>query len=670
MQKIAPIRCLTPLQSLLEDASDWVQRMALNGRLHYVNAAWQQALGYADWSRRSGFDMVPGRSRLALQSTLRQVYATQAPAELQTTLITHEGRELAVWGKIVYEPTATPEPEFWILWRCLPPAEPPLLPAPAAMTAEALPECAQHKFIQDELTDEHRRLALDLTHIGSWDWHLPTQELIWNDNYYHILGYAPGTILSPDQLWRDSLHPDDADRTEQALWAALQNHTDLDVEYRIRHADDRWRWVVSRGRGIYNAQDQPVRMVGVLIDISDRKYAELALQQREEQLRIALDAANMGTWVWDLETNEEIWSEALERIFGFAPGEYDGKLETFYSRVHPDDLALVQATDYKTLTQGGMHSNEYRIVLPDGTIRWYMGRGQVYANAAGKPQRVLGVGLDVTELKRGVEESRKALLKERELSELKSRFVSMVSHEIRTPLTTIMTSADVLQNIPCQEPERQELFSLIQSSIGRMTQLLENSLSIGVTASGSLAFQPETFDLRAFCGNVLQGFEHSMGWQHHLQLEWAVDRPLDQDGACWVELDPKLLLQILNNLLGNAIKYSALGSTVILRVTDLRWADWPGADWPGADWPGGGGGDRLQFQVQDQGIGIPPEDIPHLFDCFYRAPNVETVDGTGLGLSIVKHCLECHGGSIAVTSELGCGTLFTVTLPLAALPPD
>ncbi len=366
--------------------------------------------------------------------------------------------------------------------------------------------------------------------------------------------------------------------------------------------------------------------------------SEQVIKQQQEQLRLVLMTAKMGTWEWDFFSGRQFWSETLETLFGLAPGGFDGRLETFYDHIYSEDLRRVQALHQRMRTTGGEFQEVYRIVLPNGSLRWLRSQGQVYTDAQGHPSSSFGVSMDITEYKYAEAKLLEALAQERDLGALKSRFVSMVSHEVRTPLTTIMSSVDVLQNIPCEETERQELFALIQSSIRRMVQLLEDALSIGLRDSGTATLQPTQFDLVAFCQHLIQDLQSSLGWEHRLQLDWEARES-------WVCLDSKLLRQILNNLLGNAIKYSAPGSMVTLQVMHCS--------------------DRLQFQIQDQGIGIPPEEQQHLFNDFYRARNVGTVKGTGLGLAIVKNSVERHGGAITVASDLGVGTTVTVTLPLS-----
>jgi PAS domain S-box-containing protein len=253
---------------------------------------------------------------------------------------------------------------------------------------------------------------------------------------------------------------------------------------------------------------------------------------------------------------------------------------------------------------------------------------------------VLWMIRDVTNRRKSQAEILQSLEKEKQLNELKSRFVSMVSHEIRTPLTTILTSADILQNLPCTEAEQVDLFALIQSSIRHMVQLLEDALFIGVTEAGKLEVNPTHFSLEAFCQKLQKEAE--------MRLEPGQELKVQYLGVGQVWLDEKLLWQLLNNLISNAIKYSPQGGLIRL---DLACAD-----------------GVARFRVKDQGIGIPAAEIGTLFECFHRASNVGTISGTGLGLAIVKSCVDRLQGEISVESEVGVGTTFTVTLPIVTLP--
>ena len=238
---------------------------------------------------------------------------------------------------------------------------------------------------------------------------------------------------------------------------------------------------------------------------------------------------------------------------------------------------------------------------------------------------------------------RYALQKEQELRELKSRFVAVVSHEFRNPLSTILFSSELLEKYheKLSDQKKATCLQRIQLAVKRMSQLLDNVLTISVTDAGKLQFQPAPIALHCFCQDLIEELQFSNSSQHQIILQSQL-----QDSEFY--LDAKLLNLILSNLLSNAIKYSPAGSSICLEITQQA--------------------QSLIVRIQDQGVGIPESDRLQLFSLFHRGSNVNHISGTGLGLSIVKQCVEAHHGAIAVTSEVGAGTTFTVTLPLDASP--
>lgn len=245
---------------------------------------------------------------------------------------------------------------------------------------------------------------------------------------------------------------------------------------------------------------------------------------------------------------------------------------------------------------------------------------------------------EITERQRLEEELRHSLAKEKELSDLKSNIISVVSHEYRTPLTSILTSAELLEHYGCRwsEEKRQRHLERIQISVKHLTQLVSDVLLISKAEAGKLEFNPAPLDLAAFCSELVEELQLPTT-EHNINFNSC---GLCQDAS----LDEKLLRQFLSNLLSNAIKYSPEGGNIQF---DLICRD-----------------DTAIFRIQDRGIGIPPEDQAQLFEPFHRSRNVGTISGTGLGLAIVKKCVEHHGGQIAVESEVGVGTTFTIRLPL------
>ncbi len=248
------------------------------------------------------------------------------------------------------------------------------------------------------------------------------------------------------------------------------------------------------------------------------------------------------------------------------------------------------------------------------------------------------------QLRQAHEEVRRALDKERELGELKSRFISMASHEFRTPLTSILSSAEMLEHYSHKLTEQKRLEHLhrIQASVKNMIGLLEDVLIIGKAEAGKLEFAPAPMDMVEFCRDLVEEMQLSFS-EHTLRF-----RSQGQCEQAW--LDERLLRHILLNLISNACKYSPAGSAVDFDLTCQA--------------------DRAILRIQDYGIGIPIEDQARLFETFHRARNVGNTPGTGLGMAIVKRSVDLHGGAIQVDSQVGVGTTVTVTLPLERVLPS
>ncbi len=234
----------------------------------------------------------------------------------------------------------------------------------------------------------------------------------------------------------------------------------------------------------------------------------------------------------------------------------------------------------------------------------------------------------------------KALQRERELSEAKSRFIAMTSHDLRTPLTTIQSSVDLLGRYPEQlsSERHQDHLTRISSAVVQMNSMIQDVLLLSEAEAGQLQFNPAPVDLVQLCRHLIADLQVGDKKQHSIAFTVSEEREREPS-----VLDEKLVRYILTNLLVNASKYSPVGTTVRF---DLKRQS-----------------DQAIFQIQDRGIGIPQEELSRIFETFYRATNAGTFNGTGLGLAIAKQCADLHGGQIAVDSVVGEGTTFTVTLP-------
>ncbi len=242
------------------------------------------------------------------------------------------------------------------------------------------------------------------------------------------------------------------------------------------------------------------------------------------------------------------------------------------------------------------------------------------------------------------EETRLALEKERQMSEIKSQFIAIASHEFRTPLTSILLSCEFLKNHhhKLSEETKQRHFGQIKSSVKQLDQVIEDVLLAGRVQAGKLQFKPAPLALVNFCWELVEQLQMSAGERYNLHFvshcsynATTKNLPL---------MDEKLLRHILTNLLSNAIKYSPQGGDIeFALICDLE---------------------KVIFRIQDEGIGIPKEEQAQLFTSFFRCSNTGNLPGTGLGLTIVKNAVELHGGQITVESEVDEGTTFTVILPL------
>ncbi|MGK7945003.1 MAG: ATP-binding protein [Microcystaceae cyanobacterium] len=248
------------------------------------------------------------------------------------------------------------------------------------------------------------------------------------------------------------------------------------------------------------------------------------------------------------------------------------------------------------------------------------------------------------QLQQSIEQRNEELEKAKELNQLKNEFVSMLSHDFRNPLNTILLSAGLLEDSSEFLSKEQQIsyFKMIRTAIKDMDQILNEVLLIGRADSGRMQYSFEPLDLEELCRSIINALQ--LGARETHQIIFTVQGEITQ--GFW---DENLLRHILNNLLGNAIKYSPEGGTVHFELVETE--------------------NCVIMSIKDQGIGIPPEALERLFKPFYRADNVEEIQGTGLGLAIVQRCIQACQGKIKVESVVGEGTTFQVTFPILTSEP-
>jgi len=372
-----------------------------------------------------------------------------------------------------------------------------------------------------------------------------------------------------------------------------------------------------------------------------RKKIEQNLRNSEEKYRSVVN--NLKEVVFQID-DSGLWTflnPAWSEITGFTIEE---TLQTnFLNYIHPEDRQIALKNLQSLLTNQNNYSQyQIRYLTKDNNFRWIEVIKQIMKDLSENTIVISGTLNDITERKKAQQELIEALEKERELGELKSRFVSMTSHEFRTPLAIISSSAGLLQSYgdKLNQEKKDKHLNRIQSSVTHMTDLLNDVLTISKAEANKLEFNPQPLNLKKFCYDLID--EIKLGYSnHHIHLSFGTN--LENNSEFNFNLDRKLLRHIFSNLLSNAVKYSPEQSNVHF---NCEWIE-----------------NNFIFKIKDQGIGIPTEDIPHLFESFHRCQNVGNIQGTGLGLAIVKHSVELHQGVIDVTSKIDRGTTFTITIP-------
>ncbi|HEY3741373.1 MAG TPA: ATP-binding protein [Bryobacteraceae bacterium] len=377
----------------------------------------------------------------------------------------------------------------------------------------------------------------------------------------------------------------------------------------------------------------------------ERLRAMKDLRDYAERFSMAERAAEFGIWEWDPESDTFDLSAGTAALAGLGSKGMRVPSADLYRIVHDEDREPVRLAREGALQNGGGYEAEFRTVAADGSIRWFRNRGTVQV-ADGKPVKVIGALMDITEHKELLSKLENAKTAAEEAARAKSEFLANMSHEIRTPMNAVVGMASLLQDLALPA-EAIDYVNTIQTSSDSLLTILNDILDLSKIESGKLRFERLPFSIRE-CLEEAADLLASKALSKSLDL--AVD--VEPAFADWIFGDPTRLRQIVVNLVGNAVKFTEKGEIVL----SAREA-----------------GGSVIVTVRDTGIGIPPEARAQLFESFSQVDSSVTrrFGGTGLGLCISKRLAEMMGGDLTVTSEVGAGSTFSLTLPYdAALPAD
>ncbi|MBW4606233.1 MAG: response regulator [Hassallia sp. WJT32-NPBG1] len=378
-----------------------------------------------------------------------------------------------------------------------------------------------------------------------------------------------------------------------------------------------------------------------------QRQTEAVLQQTEQQLRLALKTAKLGSWELNLQTNVLSASDQYKLNFGLSP-DADFSYQTLMSRIHPDDQAWVQSAIKQAIANDTDYDVEYRNIWADNSIHWVLVRGRCIYDLIGNPLRMVGMSMDITERKR-TEVEREELLRRslaaQEQAEtanrIKDEFLAVLSHELRTPLNPIIGWTTLLRTKKFDPVTTDRALETIERNAKLQTKLINDLLDISRILRGKLSLTVMPVNLETVISSALETLQLA-AQAKSLQIQI-----MNASSVGAVKGDEARLQQVVCNLLSNAIKFTESSGIIQVSLTKV--------------------GKYAQIQIKDSGKGINPSFLPYVFEHFRQEDSATTrkFGGLGLGLAIARQIVELHGGTLIADSPgVGEGATFTVQIPL------
>lgn len=511
------------------------------------------------------------------------------------------------------------------------------------------------------LTDARARLdaALEAGAIATWTWDIPSNRLFANTDFARLFNLPPsegeGGLL---ENYGRSIHPDDLPGVTAALQHSLESGEDYHADYRIMQADGSVRWVTSRGRAERDAAGRPVRMPGVLVDITDRKALEEELRVRVDQLAEAdRRKDDLLASLRESEEKLQLLADTIPQlawmarpdgdIFWYNRGwyEYTGttldQMEGWgWTSVHdPDVLPQVLERWKGSIASGEPFEMVFPIRSADGEFRSFLTRVNPLRNDEGRILYWCGTNTDISEIKRMEDALREA-------DRRKDEFLATLAHELRNPLAPIRNSLEILKMPRVDEATVRQTKAMIERQVHHLVRLVDDLLDVSRVMRGKIVLRRQPVELANVVARAVETVQSRIEDQGH-RLDLSISPE-----SMRLNADPIRLAQVIGNLLTNAAKYTEANGSI----------------WLTAEREGG----QAVLKVRDNGIGIAPDMLPHVFELFVQADHAATRSqgGLGIGLTLVKNLMEMHDGTVAARSAgPGQGAEFEIRLPLMTTEP-
>ncbi|MEO1347192.1 MAG: PAS domain S-box protein [Cyanobacteria bacterium J06635_15] len=570
------------------------------------------------------------------------------------------------------------------------PAEIELLQALSLQLAIALQQAITHEQLQLELSErrqaearlresEQRYASLAAAApVGIFRTNASGQCIYVNERWSQITGLTPDSSVG--EGWQQGLHPDDRDSVATEWAQSVQGRHPFQLEYRFRRADGVVTWVYGQFIAEWNTHGHLIGYLGTITDISDRKQAEkqlqqlnqgletkvaertAALQEREARYRALRDKASDAILVADLQGNLLEVNRKAEELLGYSREQLTQMNQSQLCTA--EDLERFNATFLEVVAGTQTQTLNARLMRQDGQVI----RVDITATIVniGDTSIIQGIFRDITERHKTqqqlTERNQQLAITNEELARatrLKDEFLANMSHELRTPLNTILGMTEGLQEAIFGDlnTDQHKALQAIKHSGSHLLALINDILDVAKIESGQMDLNRTATDVASLCQSGL-AFITRQALKKRIRVETELPPHLPD---LWV--DERRIIQVLINLLNNAVKFTPEGGRITLAVSRPQ----PSANSDAAD---SLSQNYLRIAVIDTGIGIAPDDINKLFQPFIQIDSAlnRNYEGTGLGLALVKRIVECHGGQVGLTSQVGGGSHFTIDLPCEDIP--
>lgn len=459
-----------------------------------------------------------------------------------------------------------------------------------------------------------------------------------NGAYARALNAQPEEVEATN-FW-DYVAEEDRPAVADLLARITPDNPEVNIENRF-HIGGSNQWTRWSNRGLrFDEQGRPVEIQSTGMDISDRRRAEEALQDRELQLRLALQGANAGAWSLDISTGTTFWSQGFRALYGFS-ADAQPRLSTWVDSIHPDDRDRVRRTfRERPLSTRSEYQQEFRIIHPQRGVRWLLAQGRVERDDSGTALRISGINIDITERKAVEQALRESEERLKEADRRKDEFLATLAHELRNPLAPIRNSLEVIRLAGDDKAALHEARAIMERQLAHMVHLINDLLDLSRISRGKVTLRKEPVSI----GTVIsQAVEICRPLIDEAEHELEIGLPQDE---VRVHADQARLAQVFANLLSNASKFTARGGKISLAVHVL--------------------GEQIEVRVKDTGAGISADLLEKVFDMFVQAEADQQVQGgLGIGLSLVRGLVDMHGGEVTARSGgPGQGSEFVVRLPL------